>query len=73
MNLDRDGHVEEERSVKFYLKIFDAKPEGVKVSMKNICLIEIVPDSMNSDADREKQAKQIIELILANRNPTWSQ
>lgn len=41
--------------------------------MKNVCLIEIVPDSMDSDAEREKQAKQIIDLVLANRNPTWSQ
>lgn len=64
---------EEEHSVKFYLKIFDAKPEGVKVSMKNICLVEIVPDSKDSDLEREKQAKTIIDMVLANRNPTYSQ
>lgn len=69
----KEGDEEEDHSVKFYLKIFDAKPEGVKVSMKNICLIEIVPDSKDSDLEREKQAKTIIDMVLSNRNPTWGQ
>lgn len=41
--------------------------------MKNICLIEIVPDSKDSDLEREKQAKTIIDMVLSNRNPTWGQ
>ena len=40
--LDDDG--QEEENLIFAVKIFEPYPEGVKISKKNICLIEIVPD-----------------------------
>lgn len=36
---------EEEECLKFYLTMFEPKPEGVKISKKNMCLIEIIPES----------------------------
>ena len=41
------------------MKLSDATPEGVKISKKNICLIEIVPDSSSYEKDNEEMDKLI--------------
>ena len=35
---------EDDENLMFAVKIFEPYPEGVKISKKNICLIEIIPD-----------------------------
>jgi hypothetical protein len=41
------GEEVEEENLIFAVKIFEPYPDGVKISKKNICLIEIVPDDGN--------------------------
>lgn len=49
-----DGNDEEEISKKFYITMYDAKPAGVKLSKKNLCLIEIVPETGNEEEEEQK-------------------
>ena len=55
----------------FKVKLEDAKPEGVKISKKNICFVTIV---QSDDHDQEEADRQrLLEFYLAQQNPTWSQ
>ncbi len=50
---------EEDDTVLFAVKLSDPTPEGVKISKKNICLIEIVPDTSSLDKENEEMDKLI--------------
>ena len=50
---------EEDDTVLFAVKLSDPSPDGVKISKKNLCLIEIVPDTSSLEKENEEMEKLI--------------
>lgn len=66
-----DGEKEVKRDEVFGVKIFNPKPEIVKISKKNSIIVEIV-----TDAETKKQAEalqQLLDRINREENITWGQ
>jgi len=55
----------------FQVKLDKPSPEGVKISKKNICFVEIVPDDKAMDQEDEIQQK-MLEYLLQQKDATWA-
>lgn len=67
----KDADPNEERDEIFGIKIFNPQPEIVKISSKNVQIVEIV-----TDAEKKKQAdslQQLLDKINREENITWGQ
>lgn len=55
----------------FALEISDAKPDGVKISKKNICYINIEPDDQSAEDREEYERKKMLEYFVDNKTVSW--
>lgn len=46
-------------SIVFYVKLFDPSPQGVHISKRNLCQIEIIPEQEEIEEDVVKQKKMV--------------
>jgi len=58
-------------SVIFYVKLFDPTPQGVKISKKNVCMVEIIPEEMELEEDVADQ-ERLIEFFVEQNDETWA-
>jgi len=54
------------------VKLDNPTPVGTKISKKNICFVEIVPDDKGIDQEDEIQQK-MLEYLLQQKEATWGQ
>lgn len=67
------GHDGEIETLSFCLEISDPKPEGVKISKRNICIIDIVPDDLHGEEQEEFERQKMLEYFLSNKEIGWCQ
>ena len=66
---EKDGSDSEEseemdtKTLVFQIKLDNPQPQGTKISKRNICFVEIVPDETSDNAVETQQAK-MLEYIL---------
>ena len=53
-----------------YVRLEDASPEGVKISKRNICQIELVPEEAELDVAQEEKEK-MIEFFVEQTYESW--
>lgn len=61
---------DDEPDLIFKIKIDKPKPEGVKVSRKNVCFVTIVRSDEFEKQEEERQ--KLIAFYLAQQNPDWA-
>ena len=57
--------------VSFAVHIHDPAPEGVRISRKNICFIDIEPENTKEDVKAKEERKKMIDYFVANKDITW--
>jgi hypothetical protein len=60
---------EEHHGKRFKIIIDKAEPNGVKISKKNCCTVELKDGLKNTEANNEHT--KMIEFFVASKNPTW--
>lgn len=65
---DDQGEVSD---VMFKVKIFDAKPEGVNISKKNVAIVTI--KQTEDDSEKIEDEQKMLTYFLASKEPSWSQ
>ena len=67
-----DGTPEEEQDVvSFGIKIHDPQQEGVKLSRKTLCIINIEPDNTEDEIKAAKEREQMIDYFVSNKEVSW--
>ena len=61
---------EEEQSLMFAVRIFDGEM-GAKVSKKNLCFIEIIPDTKDISAEKEEEQKNLVKYFMSQGEPNY--
>lgn len=69
---DGEGPDGENQSVFFYVKLFDPQPAGVKISKKNICQVEIVPEDEEVAEEEDEERQKMIEYFVEQNDDSWS-
>ena len=64
---------EEQDTVSFAIKIHDPSPEGVRLSRKVFCIINIEPDNTEEELKIQKEREQMIDYFVANKEISWGQ
>ena len=59
-------------SVFFQIKLQDPSPAGVKISKKNVCTVEIIPETEDDDQDQMAKLENMIRHFVGSKeNVTW--
>ena len=66
---DKDDTEKESRSDIFIVKIFDAQPDGCKISKRNTCQVEIVAD--HESIKQEEEMEKLLNYFAEQQNVTW--
>ena len=72
---DEDGeeeNEEEEETLVFAVRIFDGEM-GAKVSKKNLCIIEIIPDTKDISLEKEEEQKNLVKYFMNQDEPNYCQ
>jgi solute carrier family 8 (sodium/calcium exchanger) len=64
---------EEPEGAYFVVRIAKVHPEGVLLSRKRECLVEIRPGNEKSDDEAEKERRSMMKEFMVHKDPSWSQ
>lgn len=67
---EEDTNDASEKPLVFQVRLDNPKPEGIKLSKKSTCVIEVVPNSEQLDAEQDAQQK-MLEYLLQQKDATW--
>lgn len=57
----------------FALEVSDPQPEGVRVSKRNVCVIDIVPDDILGEERQAYERQRLLEYYVARKRPSWAE
>ena len=67
-----DGLPEEEQDVvSFAIEIHDPKGNGVKLSRKTLCIINIEPDNTEEELKSALEREKMIDYFISNKEVSW--
>lgn len=64
---------EEQDTVSFAIEISDAKPEGVKLSKRNMCFINIEPEDQDAEEREAYRNAKMLEYFVDGKTISWGQ
>ena len=59
-------------TVSLAVHIHDPAPDGVKLSRKNICFIDIEPENSSEDLQKKDEHDKMVNYFIANKDITWA-
>ena len=71
--VDEGAEEEEQDVVSFAIKLHTPTPDGVKLSRKVMCFIDIEPDNTEEDKRIAAERELMIDYFIQHKEITWGQ
>jgi solute carrier family 8 (sodium/calcium exchanger) len=65
---EEDSEEELAKEIRFKVRIESPDPETVKISKKNLCIVTVLPESMENEVNKQQK---MVDYFMETRNPSW--